>query len=357
MNERSVVEIVNEIKNSITGDYEHDREYLISQVVKYRDHPNSEEISRLCAKLLVHAMPKDGLEDVKNELNDKVDAWLYELQQVKNDMNYGRLEEALSTVEELAEAADEHMKEGRFKNDRINKYFNFNNPFEESLYTVSHGSEITVRNLRIPFAETYYLYGNLLFEFERYEEAKTALEKAIRWNPSYTAVQTEYAECMGRLGDMEAHRKYMTSALNLSYTPKDIARAFRGLGYYFIEKEMWDAAIACEYRSLDYDDHPNARNELGYINQLTGKRPVRPSEEEFKQLSEKYDFPKGASDLVLGVAYLMAKQYEKAGSTEGANYFYGIYYSIAKDDEMKQKLEGRKPEDKPKKKPFRRREE
>ena len=356
MNERSVVDIVNEIKSSITGDYEHDREYLIAQVVKYKEHPNSDEISRLCAKLLVHAMPKDGLEDVKNELNDKVDAWLYELQQVRNDINYGRLEQALANVEELAEAADEHMKEGRFKNDRINKYFNFNNPFEESLYAVSHGPEITVRNLRIPFAETYFLYGNLLFEFERYEEAKTALEKAIRWNPSYTDAQTEYAECMAKLGDLEAHKKFMTSALNLSYTPKDIARAFRGLGYYYVEKEMWNAAAACEYRSLNYEDHPNARNELAYINDVTGKRPKRPTDEEFKQLSEKYGFPKGASDLVLGVAYGMAKQYEKAGSTEGANYFYGIYYSIAKDDEIKKKLEGSGSEDKPKKKPFRRRE-
>ena len=49
-------------------------------------------------------------------------------------------------------------------------------------------------------------------------------------------------------------------------------------------------------------------------------------------------------------------QYEKAGSTEGANYFYGIYYSIAKDDKIKNKIEGSGSEDKPKKKPFRRRE-
>lgn len=356
MNERSVVDIVNEIKGSVTGDYEHDSEYLISQVAKYKDHPNSDEISRLCAKLLVHAMPKDGLEDVKNELNDKIDAWLYELQQVRNDISAGRLEEALAAVEELAEGADEHMKKGRFKNDQINKYFTFNNPFEETLYAVSHGSEVTVRNFRIPFAETYFLYGNLLFEFERYEDAKTALEKAIRWNPSYTEVQIEYAECVRMLGDLEESKKFMTTALNLSYTPKSIARAFRGLGYYYIEKELWDAAIACEYRSLDYDDHPTARNELGYINQVTGKRPVRPTEEEFNRLSEKYGFPKGASSLVLGVAYMMAKQFEKAGSTEGANYYYGIYYSIAKDDEIKNKIDGSGSEDKPKKKPFRRRE-
>lgn len=355
MNERSVSEIVMEIKSSITGYYERDSDYLISQVVKYKDHPNASEISRVCAKLLVHAMPKDGLEDVKNELNDKVDAWLAMLQSVRNDINYGRLEEALADVKELAEAADEHMKEGHFKNDSINKYINFNNPFEESLYAISHGPEITVRNLRIPFAETYFLYGNLLFEFERYEEAKKALEKAIRWNPSYIAAQTEYAECMRMLGDLETHRKFMTSALNLAYTPKDIARAFRGLGYYFIEKELWDAAAACEYRSLDYDEHPTARGELAYINDMTGKRPKRPTDEEFNHLSEQYGFPKGASDLVLGVAYGMAKQYEKAGSTEGANYYYGIYYSIAKDDEIKKKLEGGGQDGKEKKKPFWRR--
>lgn len=238
MNQRSVVEIANEIKSNITGNPELDRDYVLTQLVKYKDHPNSDEISRLCAKLMVQAMPKDGFEDLKNELNDKVDVWLFLLQQVRNDISCGHLEEALAAVEELADAADEYMKAGRFKNDSINKYFCFNNPFEESLYAISHGSEIAVRNLRIPFAETYFLYGNLLVEFERYEDAKKALEKGMRWNPAYTDIQIEYAECMGRLDDMEAHKKYMISALNLSYTPTNIARAFRGLGYYFIEKEQ-----------------------------------------------------------------------------------------------------------------------
>ncbi len=339
MNQRSVGEIVREIKSSITGNPERDRDFIATQLARYKEHPNFNEISRVCARLMVQAMPKDGLEDLKNDLNDKVDAWLFLLQQVRNDISCGRLEEALTSAEELARTADEQLKDGMFKNDAINRYLCFNNPFEETLYTISHGDEIMVRNLRIPFADTYYLYGNLLFEFERYEEAKKALEKGIRWNPSYTDIQIEYAECMARLGDMEAHRKFMKTALNLSYTPVNIARAYRGLGYYYVEKEIWEAAAACEYRSLDYQEHPNALNELAYINEMTGKRTTRPSKEEMEHIFEKYGIPKGASNLVLGVAYGMARQYEKAGSTEGANYYYGIYYSIAKDDEIKNKLD------------------
>ncbi len=351
MSEKSIAEIVDEIRSGVTGAPEKDKTFLISKLAEYKNHPQFDELSRLIAKLMVRTIPKEATADLANKLNDHVDAWIFALQGVRNDVNFGRLEKALADVEELAQTADKEMQAGRFKNDSINKYFSFNNPFEEMLYSVSHGPEITIRNLRFPFSDTYFLYGTLLYEFGRFEEAKEALIKGIRWNPSHTEIQIEYAESLRELGDLEGYKKFMTSALNLSYRPEDIARAFRGLGFYYIEKEMWDAAIACEYRSIDFQDHANARNEIGYIGQITGKRAAPPTPEEFDQISKRYGFPDGASKLVLGVAYSMGKQLENMGNTEGANYFYGIYYAIAKDNKIKDDFD-KSGKVKEKRKPF-----
>lgn len=162
---------------------------------KYKEHELGKEIIRACGRILYEILP----EDKKEELEES----------------------------------------GLFQDDSVSMYFTFNNLFGELLYMIRNKPKKDVRRSDIPFAEIYLQYGSLLFELKRYEEAREMLKKAVRWNPCNTQIAFEYAETFKIVGDLESFFKVSVDTSNIAYTPNDIARCYRNLVFYFVEKELW----------------------------------------------------------------------------------------------------------------------
>ena len=96
-------------------------------------------------------------------------------------------------------------------------------------------------------------------------------------------------------------------AFKIAFRPADVARCFRNLGYYFVEKKLYREAVAAYVLSNHFEKNTMVQSELYYIEQKTGKPVVNPTVAEMKAIAEKYHFPTTADQDVLGLAYTYGK--------------------------------------------------
>ena len=98
---------------------------------------------------------------------------------------------ALKMIEDLVvKVEDLNM----FQDDSVSEYHAFDELFEEVLYRHIYEPQKDVRRAQIPYTEIYLLYGSLLVELNRLEDARKQLEKGLRWNPICFSIMSEYIE-------------------------------------------------------------------------------------------------------------------------------------------------------------------
>jgi len=84
------------------------------------------------------------------------------------------------------------------------------------------------------------------------------------------------------------------------YDPHDLARFYRNLGYYYIEREEWELAKAIYIYSMRFDNSDKAKNELIYIIQKSNSQEL-PNPEKVKSMLEKYYIPTKISERNLKI--------------------------------------------------------
>lgn len=329
-------EIMKNITHGLSGNYETDREYLQEQMEKYKDHELGKEIIRACGRILYEILPEDKKEELAKVMRKEDLGVEATLDEVRFNIYKKDYKKADMLMKALVNKAEELEESGLFQDDSVSMYFTFNNLFEELLYMIRNKPKKDVRRSDIPFAEIYLQYGSLLFELKRYEEAREMLKKAVRWNPCNAQIAFEYAETFKIVGDLESFFKVSVDTFNIAYTPNDIARCYRNLAFYFVEKELWSEALACNLMSLQYNHKStNAMSEMYYIQQKTNGSVPEPGVEELKSYSQKYGFPLGADDDVLGIAYAYGKHSLEEEQYEVARFFFTILYELTDDEEIK----------------------
>ena len=328
--------IMQEITAGLSGDNQRDIGYLKEQMEKYKNHEYGKEILRACGRLIYEKLP----DEVKNKVNQVAENEDLGIKATLDEVGYciykKDFDKALNLMEALVSRIEEAHKSGLFQDDAVSTYHNFDELFEEILYRHLNESEKEVRRCPMPFHQVYARYGALLFEMKRYEEAEKALETAIRWNPVFTDAMFERAECHKALGNLEVFFNLTVEAFKYAFRPKAVARCFRNLGYYFVEKELWDEAVACYIASMDYEkDALNAQSELYYIQRKAGRQIPPPAQEAFESYGEKYGFPVHPSEDILGIPYAYGKHAAELGNSDAARYFWTVFYDLTGSTEIK----------------------
>lgn len=327
-------EIMQEITLGLTGDKGKDFEYLQSKMEEYKDHKYGQEIVRACGRLISDLLPEDAMEEIK-KLMDKndlgIEATLEEVQFNQYKKNYDK---AIELIEPLIKKL-----EGTFKDDAVSEYHCFENFFEELLYKYYTKPEKELRQAQFPLAKVYMMYGSLLIDVNRWEDARNALAEAIHWNPVSARIIFEYSETFKHTGELEKYFQIIIDTFKYCYEPVTLARAYRNLGWYFIEKELYEDAMAAYVLSLQYEKSPNVQGELYYISQKTGKEFEQPTLDEIKISAEKYGYPVGAHDDVLGIAFSLGKQAADEGQKDAAKFFLGILYGLTEDEDIKKVID------------------
>lgn len=332
--------IMQEIVNGLTGNQSEDKAYLNEQREKYKGHPLHKEILREIGRILFKITPREDQIEFSKVFQKEMQKHFQKVNEALKLKLEGRFEDAVKILEPEVKVMEELYDHGFFKNDSVSEYYVFKNLFEETLFYFRKKPERTVRKAEFDFGEMYFTYGNILFDLNRIDDAQDALLKAKRWNPSNGWYSLEYAETLKRKGELENFLAETKHAFSIAYTPSLLGRCYRNLGYYFIEKYMWQEAIECYTASLIYDKEKVdiVDQEFGYIYSKTGEK-FSPSTEHLKEYADKYDFPLGANRDVVLLAYHQGKRNLEEKNFATARFFLEIAYGLVKDDEIKALLE------------------
>lgn len=330
-------EIMSEITHGLKGEASSDIPYLRAQMEKYKKHEMAQEILRACGRLMYNLIPVEEKEKFERIVGNDSKAIEATLEEIRFNMCKNDLATAMKLSEALVEKADRNPM---FTNDSVSEYFTFYELFEEILYDIYNKPEKTLRKAEFPFAAIYFQHGSLLFEQKRYLEARAALEKARRWNPANAKIAFEYIETYKQLGEIEKFAELTKETFKYAFRPDDLARCYRNLGYYFVEKELYEEAAGCYFLSLQYDsENKMAQSELYYIQTKAKKEFTPPTIDELNKYGAKYGFPIGADDDVLGIAVAHGDHFAEKGKNEVAVYFLEIAYALTDDEEIKETIE------------------
>jgi len=331
--------IIAEIKSGLTGGLYENVIYLHEQSNRYKEHKLVTEITHGIRKILV--------DHIVNNFNDAMshDFVRYDsaIINANTQLFNGNPDKALKIIEPAINEI-EIFRELILVDDSAQIYRFFYNIIEEGLYlkTIYGDSKRKIYPLPERFFHSYLTYGTTLVELERYDEAKTALLKALEINPVYTDVLFELGEVGKMQKDQKEFLRLTQEAHKVSYTRAKLARCYRNFGYYFIEQEKFDDAIAMYHASLSFDSTQTKKvlSELDYIQKLTGK-PIakKPSQEQILSVFKKNNIQFGVDENLqktissLGRAFEAEKEYDKA------KYCYKILFELTGNKEFNELIE------------------
>lgn len=330
-------EIMKGITAGLTGDAKRDTAYLKEQMEKYKDHELAKEILRACGRLFYELIPEDKKKELSQLIDNDMSGIRAVLDEVKFNVFKRDFGKAFEMMDNLVEKTEKNLL---YQDDSVTEYFSFETPFEFIMYVEKYKTEKEIKWIEYPYAAIYLQYGSLLVDLQRYDEANLALEKALRWNPMSAKIMFEYAETFKILGQMEKYIEVSRKAFSVAYTKRDVARAYRNMGYYFIEQEKYQAAIGCYLLSLQYDNESkNAQSELYYIHQKTDGAVKEPTIEELIEISEIEGIPMEVNHDVLGIAVAYGKHFLNDGEVAGARGMFEIVYDLTDDEAIKDILD------------------
>ena len=245
-------------------------------------------------------------------------------------------DKALKIMEDLVKEIEE---ENSFQDDEVSEYHVFYEYFEEFLYLFLKKPKKDLRQVPTDFPKIYMIYGSLLVEQKEYELAKIALRKGLKWDPVNFNLFGEYTEIFKITGDLKKFFELTLHAFKIAFKPKDLARCYRNLGYYFVEKELYREAIGCYLISMQYDNNSkNAQSELYYISSLSDVN--KPTIEELEEIASAYGFPIGPDDKdILGLSYTYGIHFMEQNAKEGAKYCLSIFHDLTGDPKIKELIE------------------
>jgi tetratricopeptide (TPR) repeat protein len=329
--------IMREITSGLTGDSEKDIKYLDEQCQKYKTHPMAMEILRACGRMVASLMPEDLMAEFAKLHGNEMKGTEAALDEAKYNLYQKNYDKALEIMEGLVNSVE---KQGWFNDDAVSEYHCFNEFFEEALYRMLYEPKKDLRQAEIPYLDIYLYYGIVLIDKERIVDAIEAFKKGLKWNPICFTLNSEYREALKMSGRMDEFFSETIKAFKIAFRPKDLGKCYRDLGFYFIEKKQYSEAMGCYAISTSFDkDSKQAMSEMYYIQGETGGKVKEPSIEELKAYAEKYGFPVGADNDVVGLAIGYGKHFLDNGESEGAKYVFQIAYDLTDNEEIKRILD------------------
>ncbi|MBR1694786.1 MAG: hypothetical protein IJ709_05230, partial [Selenomonas sp.] len=228
-------------------------------------------------------------------------------------------------------------------NDGRADYYDFNTLMEMVMFQSQHPEIQPVADIEEPLNRLYAMYGSVLLELGELDAAEEALAIAMDWNPMSADIAFEHAEVYKQKKDMETFKKLSTDIFKICYKRREIAHCYRNLGYYFVEKQMWDEAVGCYLLSMTFAEAEGrfqAETELKYIYDETKGEASRPSLGAMRSYGEKYHFPIGPDAKIIETAMLYGKTMLANKKLQHASYFLDIAYKLTESKELKELLDG-----------------
>ncbi len=327
-------EIVEKVREGLTGEYNVDIVYLESQADKYRGTKNGKEIESALADIAYEILPEDRREMLNKMMYldgkrlDKVFLEARQLIQEKKIEESFRLTEALYTKVRM-----------NYRETESEVYLSFRNTLEHQLYLFFYQPTKKLVRPVFDLSQMVLLHGYNLLELRRAEEAVRVIGDAIRFNPMNTDAYFELAECYKVLKDTDSLLSVIKETIEVAVTPVQLSRCYCNLGFYCVEIKDYDSAVAFYYESLIYADHPFVPAELQHIHSITQKKITPPTRDEVTAAFEKYGMKSGANPDVVGIISALAKEAIENKKLPEIRFYLHMQHGLTNDPEIKEMAE------------------
>jgi tetratricopeptide (TPR) repeat protein len=330
-------QIMEEITLGLKGEPKEDLQYLMGQQEKYKSHEYSEEITRAIGRIIYDTSP----EELRNDFLKLFENHELSVNKTIEEADFQIFRKNNHKALEIMETLIKNIENANwYKDDKVNEYYCFNNLLEEMLYKEVYKPKKELRKIPENYAGVYFRYGEILFELGKYNEAKAAIETAIKYNPIFTDILFELSEIYKMDKDWENYLKINNKCMDYAYSINALARCYRNLGYYYIEKNNYELATALFNFSLIFaPEHKNAQSELYYISQKTGMNTKEINMDNIIELLNTNNIRIGANKLVLSIAYSIGKAAKNENNIDMAKYYFGIVYELTGDSQIIKEFE------------------
>ena len=146
-----------------------------------------------------------------------------------------------------------------------------------------------VNDPHIDLVGAYLNLGCIEVEFNNLDVALDYLDKALEYNPYNYHVRSEIIDIYKRKEDLDKVKALIEESYEFIYKPEDLARYYRDLGYYYIEKNEFELAKSLYVFSAMFDETKQdiVLNELNYIYSITHDENLPDIGKAFETLNSK----------------------------------------------------------------------
>ena len=326
-------EIIKEIKANLGENRDLNRQYLSSQIEVYKDHPYNKEIIKEISRMMWDCLSEDEKQDFI-EISQKENPIMDILNDIYFDIENGNYETPLKKLDEFMATFP-----GMFEDDKVSEYHFFTNPLEELIFRKYIGAKKEVRYIpdNQPLLDLYYVYGFLLLEDKQYEKAEEYLKKAIRINPVSARIILELTEIYKvHTYTFNEYVIRTSDALKYAYYPQDIARCYRNLGYYYVEENQLETALALYLYSMEYEASPLAYAEIKFIQSKAENLELTLNE--CIEIIKGKNIQIGTNPFILNGLDELIEEYEKNELYNQLLYFLELKFNLKSDEETLAKI-------------------
>lgn len=194
------------------------------------------------------------------------------------------------------------------------------------------GKEASTREFsKINYYNFYLMMGNVEYNLQHFGEARKYYRKAIELNPTDSKAKLQIL----KMNQME--RKYdmiiadLNNLFKFAYKKKEVAAAYRYLGYYLCEIKDYEMSLVAYFNSIVYEINEMAMKEIDDIIELEGIKLGSKeclSDEYLNKLCYKYHISAKPNEDVVNIIVGLAEKALAKNSLKVAKRAYKIAYEL-----------------------------
>ena len=247
------------------------------------------------------------------------------LEEIHVQISQKNFTKALSMTEKLVNSLPPW-----YQDDKVTEYRSLRNLLEYNLYMQIYNPIKDIKVFHEDFQSVYYIYGFILFELQRYEDAIIMLEKSINFNPINTVPLFELAEVYKAKKDWKKFLEITNQCHKIAYSIEELARVYRNLGFYYTEQKKYDIALALVFTSFYFDITDIARHEIKYISNHSGIDFRTFSVEKCVALLQEYGIHYGPDENLKSMLLAFSIMPDLVGDKEMRKHYYQILQNLSK---------------------------
>jgi len=326
--------IVNSIKNGLTGIYEDDMVILHNASEKYKNDEESTDILREIATMMFEILPDNEKSQLASRFEEMKIGVAADFATVKDMISAGEFLKAKATMEAILVAV-----EGSYVEDEDSIYMSFNHIMEMYIYHFYYKPVKEVKTTDIEYNVFYRTYGFILAHLEEYEVSKEAHEKALKWNPVDLDTILSLCEVYKHNNDLDNFLKTTKQAYKYCCTRATMARYYRNVALFYVEKYKSEVARALYAYSNIYFHTENADRELTFIEKSTDSITPEFDLATLQQILSENGIELGPDSTTIGIVYRVGQLMMEEGDNVKAKDCFSVVYDITQDAEVRELIE------------------